>query len=75
MPKRTIVSNSNAIVRNKSLTYDIKTLPKVLKDFFLNLAEDLVDKLVDSAEKHKLISMFLYYSNFAFPDEFHINST
>ena len=34
MPKKTVVSNFNAIDDNKSLTYDIKTMSKVFKDFF-----------------------------------------
>ena len=34
MPKKTVVSNFNTIDNSKSLTYDIKTMSKVLKDFF-----------------------------------------
>ena len=34
MPKKTVVSNFNTIDNRKSLTYDIKTMSKVLKDFF-----------------------------------------
>ena len=34
MSKKTLVSNFNAIDNNKSLTYDIKTMSKVFKDFF-----------------------------------------
>ena len=45
MPKKTVVSNFNAIDDNKSLTYDIKTMSKVFKDFFSNLAKSFLDKL------------------------------
>ena len=34
MPKKTVVSNFNTIDDNKSLTYDLKTMSKVFKDFF-----------------------------------------
>ena len=45
IPKKTVVSNFNAIDDNKSLTYDIKTMSKVFKDFFSNLAKSFLDKL------------------------------
>ena len=34
MPKKTVVSNFNTIDDNNSLTYDLKTMSKVFKDFF-----------------------------------------
>ena len=70
MSVRTIVSNSIAIVNNKSLTYDTKTMSKVLKDFLPNLAEYFLAKVADSLNKRNLESVFLYYANFAFCDEF-----
>ena len=75
MPKKTVVSNFNAIDDNKSLTYDIKTMSKVFKDFFSNLAKSFLDKLPDPSNKYNLESVFLYYSNFAIPELFHIKST
>ena len=75
MPKKTAVSNFNAIDNNKSLTYDIKTMSKVLKDFFSNVAESFLAKLLDPSKKYNLESIFLYYSNFAIPEVFHIKST
>ena len=66
MSKKTIVSNFNAIDNNKSLTYDIKTMQKVFKDFFLNS--------VDS-NKYNLESVFFCHSNFAIHEVFHIKST
>ena len=38
MSKKTVVSNSNAVINNKSLTYDAKLMSKVLEDFFSHLA-------------------------------------
>ena len=75
MLKKTVVSNFNAIDNNKSLTYDIKTMSKIFKDFFSNLAESFLAKLRDLSNKYNLESIFLYYSNFAIPEVFHIKST
>ena len=75
MPKKTVVSNFNAIDNNKSLTYDIKTMSKVFKDFFSNSAESFIAKLPSPSNKFNLESAFLYYSNFANPELFHIKST
>ena len=75
IPKKTVVSNFNAIDDNKSLTYDIKTMSKVFKDFFSNLAKSFLDKLPDPSNKYNLESVFLYYLNFALPELFHIKST
>ena len=75
MPKKTVVSNFNAIDYNKSLTYDIKTMSKVFKNLFSNLAKSFLDKLPDPSDKCNLEFVFLYYSNFAIPALFHIKST
>ena len=74
-PKKTVVSNFNAIESNKSLTYDIKTMSKVFKDFFSNLVVFFPAKLPDPSNKYNLESVFLYYSNFDIPEVFHIKST
>ena len=73
--KKTVVSNFNATENNKSLTYDIKTMSKVFKDFFSNLVAFFSAKLPDSSNKYNLESVFLYYSNFDIPEVFHIKST
>ena len=75
MPKKTVVSNFNAIDDNKSLTYDIKTMSKVFKDFFSNLAKSFLDKLPDPSNKYNLESAFLYYLNFTISGLFHINKS
>ena len=38
MPKKTVVSNFNAIDNNKSLTYDLKTMSKEFQRFFLKFS-------------------------------------
>ena len=63
IPKKTVVSNFNAIDDNKSLKYDMKTMPKVFKDFFSNLAKSFSDNLPDPSNKYYVGSVFLYYSN------------
>ena len=50
-------------------------MPKVFKDFFSNLAKSSLDKLPDPSNKYNLESVFLYDSNFAVPELFHIKST
>ena len=47
MPKKTVVSSFSEIDDNKSLTYDIKTMPKGFKSFFSNLAESFLVELLD----------------------------
>ena len=75
MPKKTVVSNFNATDDNKSLTYDIKTMSKVFKDFFSNLAKSFLDKLPGPSNKYNLESVFLYYLTFVIHELFHVNST
>ena len=53
----------------------MKTMSKVFKDFFPNLAESFLAKLPDSSNKYTLESVFLYYSNFAVPELLYIKST
>ena len=50
-------------------------MSKVFKDFFSNLAKSFLDKLPDPSNKYNLESVFLYYSNFAVPEFFHIKCT
>ena len=75
MPKKRVVSTFNASDNNESLTYDIKTISKVFKNVFSNLAESFVAKLSDLSSNYNLEPVFLYYSNFAIPEVFHIKST
>ena len=61
MPKKTVVSNFNAIDNSNLLTSDIKTKPKVFEDLFSNLAETFLATLPDPSNKCDLESVFLYY--------------
>ena len=63
MRKKTVVLNFNTIDDNKSLTYDLKTMSKVFKDFFSNVAKSFLVKLSDPSNKYNLESIFLYYWN------------
>ena len=63
MRKKTVVLNFNTIDDNKSLTYDLKTMSKVFKDFFSNVAKSFLVKLPDPSNKYNLESIFLYYWN------------
>ena len=65
MPKKTVISNINAIDNNKSLT--CKNNIKSFTDFFSNLTESFLAKLPDPSNKYNLESVFCYYWNFAFP--------
>ena len=51
------------------------TMSKVSKDFFSNLAESFLAKLPGPSNKYSLEFPFLYYSNIAIPEVFHIKST
>ena len=66
MPKKTVISNFNAIDNNKSLTCRKNNI-KSFTDFFSNLAESFLAKLPDPSNKYNLESVFCYYWNFAFP--------
>ena len=52
-----------------------ETMSKVFEDFFSNLAKPFLAKLLDPSNKYNLESVFLYYSNFAIPEVFHMKST
>ena len=52
-----------------------KTMSKVFKYFFSNLGTSLLVKIADPSNKYNLESVFLYYSNFAIREVFHIKST
>ena len=69
-----VLSNFNGIDNTKSWKYDIETISDVFKDFS-NLYESFLAKLPDPSNKDNLKSVFLYYSNFAIPEKFHIKST
>ena len=79
MTKNKVILNFNTIDDKKLLTYNMKkfnnNMSKVFKDFFSNSAKSFLDKPPDPSYKYNLESVFLYYSNFAIPELFHIKST
>ena len=62
MPKKTLDSNFNAIHNNQLLTYELKAMSKVFKNFS-NLPESFLAKQPDPSNKYNLESVFLYHSN------------
>ena len=51
MPEETLISNFNSVESINTLTFDKKTIAKIFKDFFSNLAESLLIKLPNSPNK------------------------
>ena len=48
MPNKTVTYNFNAIEENHTLTYDTRSVSKILKKFFSKLSESLLIKLPQS---------------------------
>ena len=69
MPKKTLISNFNAVEINHALRFDKKTF----KDFFSNLAESLSIKLPNAPNKYNIESVFPYYSEFIIEISFHLS--
>ena len=75
MPKRTVISNFNAIEENDTLTYDTRSISKIFKNFFSNLAKSLLIKLPNPPDKCNLQSVIRYYSSFTISDDFCLSNT
>ena len=55
MPQKTLISSSNAVESNNTLPFDKKkTIAKLFKDFFSNLAESLLIKLPNAPNKYDI---------------------
>ena len=54
MPKKTIISNFNAVEINNALSFDKKTIAKLFKDFFSNLTKSLLIKLSIAPDKYNV---------------------
>ena len=54
MPNKAVVSNFNAIEENDTLTYDTRSISKIFKNLFSNLAESLLIKLLNPPDKYNL---------------------
>ena len=75
MIQKTLISNFNAVECNNALTFDKKTIAKMFKDFFSNLAKPLLIKLPNAANKYNIESVFQYYSKFIIEKPFHLRIT
>ena len=75
MPKRTVISNFNAIEENDTLTYDTRSISKIFKNFFSNLAKSLLIKLQNHPDKYNLQSVLRHYSSFMISDYFCLSNT
>ena len=69
MPNKTVTSNFNTIEEDNTLTYDTRSISKIFKDFFSNLAESLLIKL-PKPDQYDLQSVIQYYSSFAVTTDF-----
>ena len=70
MPNKTVISNFNAIEEGNTLTHDTRSISKIFKNFFSNLAESLLIKLPKPPDKYNLKSVIQYYSSFAITTDF-----
>ena len=75
MPQKTLISSFNAVESNNALTFDKRTIAKMFKDFFSNLAESLLIKLPNAPNKYEIESVFQCYSKFMIEKPFHVSIT
>ena len=57
IPNKTVISNFNAIEQDNTLTHDTRSISKVFKNLFSNLAESLLTKLAKPPDKYNLKSV------------------
>ena len=60
---------------NDTSTYETRSIPRVLKNFFSSLAESLLIKLRNPPYKYNLESVTNYDSSFTITDAFCLNKT
>ena len=70
-----VISNFNAIEENDTLTYDTRSMSKIFKNFFSNLAKSLLIKLPSPPDKYNLQSVIRYYSSIMILDDFCLSNT
>ena len=75
MPQKTLISNFNAVESNNTLTFDKKSIAKMFKHFFSNLAESLLTKLPNAPNKCTREAVFQYYSKFIIEKPLHLSIT
>ena len=70
MPNKTVIFNFDVIEDSNTLTHDTRSISKIFKNFFSDLAEFLFIKLPKPPDKYKLKSVIQYYSSFAITADF-----
>ena len=59
MPNKTVISNFNVIEEGNTLTQDTRTISKIFKNLFSNLAVSILIKLPKPPDKYRLKSVVL----------------
>ena len=75
MPNKTVISKFNAIEENNTLTYDTRSISKIFKNLFSNLAKSLQINLPSPPDNYNLQSVIRYYSSFMISDDFCLSNT
>ena len=75
MSNKTVISSFNAIEENDTLTYDTRSISKIFKNFFSNLAKSLLIKHSNPPYKYNLQTVIRYYSSFTISDDFCLSNT
>ena len=57
MPKKTVISNFDAIEDSNTVTHNTRSVSKTFKNFFSNLAESLLINLSKPPDKYNLKSV------------------
>ena len=70
MPNKTVISNFNAIEESNTLTHETRSISKIFKNLFANLAESFLIKLPKPPDNYNLKSVIQYYSSFAVAADF-----
>ena len=70
MPQKILISNINEVESNSALTFYKKTITKIFKDFFSNLAESLLIKLPSAPNKYTIESVFNIIQNLSLKNLF-----
>ena len=70
MPNKTVISNFEAIEQDNTLTRNTRSISKMFKNFFSNLAESLLSKLPKPTDKYNPELVIQYYSSFAITADF-----
>ena len=72
IPKKTLISNFNAMEDNETLTRDIRLISTIFKNFIANSAEYLLIKS-NPLDKYNIKSVINDFSSFTITDTFYVN--